>query len=111
MEMDQKAWCYDVRSNWSNIEDVVLTEMEGGTEYSKAVATAGYTHKLVTLEKDDVNKCVVYRRDASDTSGIPEYYIQVDLDDNAENLNAANFPSLPTVLRDVMQVFQIPPVR
>ena len=104
--MIQTAWCYDLRSGWSEIEDAVWSGMTDNTTEQDALVRAGFEpRELFALgEPDSGVHLEVYARSAPEPG--PRYYIAMDFPRQCDSLYAANLPSLLAVLRDFAPVLQ-----
>jgi hypothetical protein len=107
--MEQKktetAWCYDVRTGWAEVEDVVWSGCPASiTEDAKALSRAGFTTEFFNLGKDSFRlEFAVYR---NETGTGPLFYVRFSADDNVEWFYLANLPSLLAWLKDVAPILQ-----
>lgn len=101
--MNQTAWCYDLRSGWSEVEDVVATD---DAKFEDALAHTGFEPRaLFTLgEPDSGVHLEVHVRSAPGPGS--RYYIAVDFPGQCDSLYAANLPSLLALLRDFAPILQ-----
>lgn len=96
------AWCYDVRTGWSEIEDVVWSGHE--TDIEKALSRAGFTTRFLKLGADSyMLEFEVHRNDRG--TG-PQFYVAFISDDNCEHFYLSNLPSLLAWLKDAAAIYQ-----
>jgi len=102
-KLEHPSWCYDVRSGWSEVEDIVLAASAGRTKMDEALAETGFRSKLLALESDSQIKCTI----RSNCIGrLPEYHVEMEFPGNGESFYIANLPSLLAVLRDIAPIMQ-----
>ncbi|MBZ5621024.1 MAG: hypothetical protein LAQ69_20200 [Acidobacteriia bacterium] len=105
VKSEDLSWSYDLRSGWSEVEDVVSAHWPNNTNLEDALKRAGYQSKVVTLGQQDSRVYLeVYIKDAH-VPGL-RYFISLELSGNGENFYVANFPSLLAFLRDFAPILQ-----
>ena len=102
-KLEHPSWSYDVRSGWSEVEDIVLAASADRTKMDEALSETGFSSKLLALESDSQIRCTIY----SNCMGrCPEYYVEMLFPGNSESFYIANLPSLLAVLRDIAPIMQ-----
>jgi hypothetical protein len=100
------SWCYDVRSGWSEVEDVVLAASADRAKIDAALSETGFSSTMLAFANGPI-ECTVH----SNTMGRrPEYYVEMKFPGNTESLYVANLPSLLALLRDLVPIFQAGPL-
>ena|ERR1017187_1973445 len=73
-KLEHPSWSYDVRSGWSEVEDIVLAASADRTKMDEALSETGFSSKLLALESDSQIRCTIY----SNCMGrCPEYYVEM----------------------------------
>ena len=98
-----QAWCYDVRTGWAEIEDVVMAGCPKDTTDDAALSRAGYSTEFLKLGTESFSiEFAVYQ---NDNRRLP-FFVRFVSDDNVEHFYVANVPSLLAWLKDAAQIFQ-----
>ncbi len=99
----EQAWCFDVRTGWAQVEDVVWAGCPVTDEH-KALSRAGFNTEFLNFGKDSFTlEFQVYQ--SSQPTG-PQFYVRFVADDNTEHFYLANLPSLLAWLKDAAPIFQ-----
>lgn len=102
VKIQESAWCYDVRTGWTEIVDVVWPDGAKDAEASRS--HAGYTTNLLGFGQGSFFlEFQIYRNDSR--TG-PQFYVEFIADDNCEHFYLANLPSLLAWLKDAAPIFQ-----
>ncbi len=96
-KFEHPSWCYDVRSGWSEVEDIVLAASADRTKMDEALSEAGFLSELLALESDSRIRCTIR---SNCMARRPEYYVEMVFPGNTESFYIANLPSLLAMLRD-----------
>src|ERR1039458_10318743 len=74
---EHPSWCYDVRSGWSEVEDVVLAASAGRTRIDAALSETGFSSMMLALANGSI-ECIIH---SNTMDRRPEYYVEMAFPD------------------------------